>query len=251
MSSAQTLNDVIQQINTATSAAGVDITASVNSGRNGILLTDTSGSTSGNLVVSNGDSTNTATALGIAINSATTTDDSGSLHSQFVNQNTLLSSLNGGSGVALGTIKFTDTTGASATLNVTSSITTVGNLITAINALGLGIKAQVDANGDGISLVDTAHGSGSLTVAEGNSTTASDLHLLGGTTKQTINGQSTQVVTGSNVVSVAITSSDTLQTLISKINGAGHGHHGLGIQQRIVEHAVPIHSFQSRVGQRQ
>ena len=105
LSSAQTLSDVIQDINSAATAAGVGITASVNSGRTGLLLTDTTGSTGGNLVVSDADSNKTAESLGIAANVASSTFNSGSLHAQFVSQNTLLSSLNGGSGVGSGTCR--------------------------------------------------------------------------------------------------------------------------------------------------
>jgi flagellar hook-associated protein 2 len=223
LSSAQTLDDVIQDINTATAGAGVGITASVNQARNGIILTDTTGSTSGNLVVGDGDSTDTAEALGIATNSATSSVNSGSLHLQFVNQNTLLSSLNGGQGVPQGTLQITGTNGQKGTLNVNSSIKTVGQVITAINALGIGVTAQIDTNGDGISLVDTAHGSGTLSVTEGNNTTAASLHLLGAATTQTIGGKATQVITGSNVFTVAISSTDTLQSLITKINGLNAG----------------------------
>ncbi len=178
LASAQTLGDVIQDINTATAGADVGITASVNQARNGIILTDTTGSTNDNLVVSDGDSTKTAEALGIATNSATSSVNSGSLHLQFVNQNTLLSSLNGGQGVPQGTLQITGTSGQKGTLNVTNSIKTVGDLITAINALGVGVTAQIDTNGDGISLVDTSHGSGTLSVTAGSSTTAASLHLL-------------------------------------------------------------------------
>lgn len=223
LSGAQTLDDVVQDINSASKAAGVGITASINQARNGIQLTDTTGSTSGNLVVSDGDSTDTAEALGIATNSATSSVNSGSLHLAFVNQNTQLSSLNGGQGVAQGTFQITATNGQQATVNVGSSTQTVGELITAINASGIGVKAQIDPNGDGIELEDTAHGSGTLSVTEGDSTTASDLHLLGAATTQTIGGKSTQVVTGSNVFSVNISSTDTLQSLVTKINALNSG----------------------------
>lgn len=223
LSGAQTLDDVIQDINSAASQAGVGITASINQAQNGILLTDTTGSTSGNLVVSNGDSTDTATALGIATNSATTSVNSGDLNLAFVNQNTQLSTLDGGQGVPQGSFSITDTNGHTATLNVGSSISTVGDLITAINALGLGVKAQVDSSGAGIELVDTANGSGTLSVSDGSNGTAAALHLLNGSTTQTINGKSTQVVDGSNVYTVAINSTDTLQSLVTKINSLNSG----------------------------
>lgn len=217
LAGATTLGDVINDIN----SAGLGITASVNAGRNGIQLTDTTGSTASNLIVANADGTDSATALGIATNAATTSVNSGSLHLQFVTDSTTLASLNGGSGVGTGSFTITDSGGAKATVNVNSSITTVGELISAINNSGADVQASLDPNGDGIQIVDNAGGAGSLSIASATGSTAADLHLLGAESTQTIGGKSHQVVTGSNVVTVNITSADTLQTLIQKINSSG------------------------------
>ena len=70
LSGALSVDDVINEINTAAASAHVGITASLNSAGNGIQLTDTSGSTAHNLIVADGDSTTTAENLGIAVNAA-------------------------------------------------------------------------------------------------------------------------------------------------------------------------------------
>jgi len=85
-----TVGDVVKAINSQ--ATGV--TAAVNSARNGIVLTDTTGVSASNLIVANADGTNSATALGIAVNSAVTSVSSGSLARQQVSRGTLLSTLN-------------------------------------------------------------------------------------------------------------------------------------------------------------
>ena len=121
LSSAATLEDVIDDIN----ASAVGVTASVNSARNGIQLTDTTGATTSNLIVADGDSSQTAEKLGLATNAATNSVNSGSLHLQTVSQSTLLSSYNGGAGVEQGTFQLIDTNGQSATINVNSQINTV------------------------------------------------------------------------------------------------------------------------------
>lgn len=223
LSGAQSVDDVINDINTAAANAGVGITAAVNQAANGIQLTDTTGSTSGNLIVANGDSTDTATALGIAVNAAQNSINSGDLHLQTVSENTLLSSYNGGGGVGQGTFTITSTNGQSTTINLNSTFNTIGDVLNAINAAGIGVTAEINPTGDGIELVDTAHGSGTLQVTAGNGTTASDLHLTGGETTATVNGQSTQVINGSTTTTINISSTDTLQTLISKINDANAG----------------------------
>jgi flagellar hook-associated protein 2 len=219
LSSAATLEDVINKINTS----AIGVTASVNSARNGIQLTDTTGATASNLIITDGDSSQTAEKLGLAANTATNSVNSGSLHLQTVSLGTLLSSYNGGGGVEQGTFQLIDTNGQSATINVNSQINTVADLINAINATGLAIQAGINSTGDGIQLTDTAHGSGKLQVIAGNSTTAQDLHLLNPVTTPTIGDQPTQVVNGTTTYSINISSTDNLQNLIANINNLGSG----------------------------
>ena len=186
-------------------------------------MTDTTGASASNLIVADGDSSQTAESLGLAVNAAVTTQNSGDLGLKTVSEVTTLASLNGGGGVAAGTFSLTDTNGRSAQVTVDSQIRTVGDLIQAIDNAGLGIQAQINGSGDGIELVDTAHGTGTLQVQEGSSTTAGNLHILGAATTQTIAGQPTQVIDGSTTFQVAISATDTLQSLIAKINGLGAG----------------------------
>jgi flagellar capping protein FliD len=219
LSHAQTVDDVIAAIN----AAGIGIQARVNTARNGIQLTDTTSSTTSNLIVADGDAQQTAEKLGLAINFAVTTKNSGDLDRKTVSENTKLASLNGGAGIAAGSFTITDTSGHSAKVNVNSQVLSVGDLIQAIDNTGLSVQAQVNSTGDGIEIVDTAHGSGSLKVQEGSATTAGDLHILGAASTQTIGGQPTQVVDGATTFHVAISSTDSLQSLINKINGLDAG----------------------------
>jgi flagellar hook-associated protein 2 len=218
LASANTLGDVIQAINNA----GLGIHASVNAAQTGIQLTDTTGDTTSNLIVADADSAKTAEALGIATNSATTSVNSGSLHLQFINQNTALSNLNGGAGVATGSFQITDTNGVTVKVPITSNVKTIGDVIDAINNSGAAVTASINPNGDGIQIAAIGNGTGTLSVSSGSGgSTASDLHLLNTETAATVNGKNTQVVNGSNVTTIAISSSDTLQSLISNINNAG------------------------------
>ncbi len=220
LAAAQSLDEVIDQINT--SGQSINLSARVNDARDGILLTDTSGGV-GNLVIANGDVSNTADKLQLTANVAAATKNSGDLHQQFVSDNTLLSALNGGAGVASGNFKITDTAGNSATIDVGSSVQTVGDLLAAIGHTTLGVKAQINSTGDGITLIDTAAGSGNIIVAEGNSTTAKDLHLLATQTTKTIGGVPTKVIDGSTTTVVTLGATDTLQDLVTKINGLNAG----------------------------
>ncbi len=107
LSSAETVDDVLTAINNA----GLGVTASYNSARTGIALTDTTGSTTSNLIIANGDVTNTADKLGVAVNAATTSKQGNDLKQQLVSEATLLSALNGGAGVANGNFNITDNNG--------------------------------------------------------------------------------------------------------------------------------------------
>lgn len=219
LSNAKTIDDVLAAIN----GAGIGIRATVNSARNGIQLTDTTGGSAHNLIVADGDAQQTATKLGLVVDAAITTKNSGDLGRRTVSENTKLASLNGGSGVAAGSFTITDSTGRSAVVNVGSQVVTIGDLIQAIDNTGLSISAQVNDTGDGIEILDTAHANGPLQVQEGSSTTAGDLHLLGAASTQTIAGQPTQVIDGATTFHLAISATDTLQSLVNQINGLGAG----------------------------
>jgi flagellar capping protein FliD len=219
LASAETLDDVVAAIN----AAAVDIEASVNDARNGIKLVDTSGGT-GSLTVANGDGTNTADALRIAVNGAVGSVTSGTLDKQTVSRGTLLSSLGGGAGVAKGSIKVFGSNGASFTVNLSAStIQTVGDVIDKINTIATGVQARINETGDGILLIDTAEGGGTLRVEESGGRTAADLHIVGSATQAEVDGVPKSVIDGSTTFKVTLDADDTLTDLVSKINALGAG----------------------------
>lgn len=213
---AETLNDVISRINDA----GLGVQASINDARNGIVLIDSTGATASNLIVSSVDpGTETAESLGLVVDAAVTKVNSGDLHRQLVSQNTKLVALNGGAGVSNGTFTIVDTDGESAVLNLQDAASkTVGDLITQINQLGIGVSAEVNPTGDGILLVDTAGGSVSLQVIEGSGRTAADLRLLGEQTEIDLDGQPTKVIDGSMTLRIEFDGTLTLDDLVEQIN---------------------------------
>jgi flagellar hook-associated protein 2 len=227
LSGAETLQDVVDTINTAaaSAAAKVGIVASVNSAGDGIQLTDTSGGTQGSLTAADTqDGTTTATKLGIAGSSSTGVLVGSDLHLAAISGSTTLASLNGGAGVAQGTLIITDSGGTSDTLDLrNSNIQTVEDVVDAINRLKCNVHAQLDAGGDGIEIQDTAHGSGTLSVTEGNSTTAHDLHLLAPATTQTVDDTPTQVIDGSMTTTITLGATDSLSDLVTNINQSGAG----------------------------
>lgn len=221
LAGASSLSDVLNDINN--NDLGIKVNASINNAGTGIQLTDTSGGT-GNLTIANADSTDTATALGIAGTFTTSTAAvvGTNLQRQYISDNTQLSTLNGGNGVDVGTFTIENSAGTISQINLvtgsgtlTNTVTTIGGVINAINSQASGVKATLNANGNGILLTDTAGGSGKLTVENSNDTTASDLNIAGTATGTTIDGGFQKTIT--------VTSSDTLSTLQAKINDLGFG----------------------------
>lgn len=209
LSNATSVSDVINTIN----SANAGVTASLNNAGDGIQITDTSGGT-GSLVIADGSTGSAATDLHLAGTFSSGTANSGNLQLQYVNENTSLSSL----GVTKGKFRITDSTGASAVINLTgNNINTVGDVINQINSSGLGVTASINQNGDGILLTDTAQGGTPMKVQEDGSTTAASLGLL-----QTASSAGANI-DGSFEKQVNISSTATLQDVANAINNANVG----------------------------
>lgn len=221
LSSAVTLQDVIETINA--SAAGV--TAQLNSSKTGIEIRDTTGETGGSLTIADADGNNAATKLGIAGSVAADFIDSKSLNRQFVTRNTELSDFNQGSGVQLGSIQFTDTAGATSSLNLaTLAPKTLGEVVDAINGLTASIEARINDAGDGLVIVDQAGGSGSLSVVDnGNGLSAQQLGIAGTGTSQTVGGSTETAIDGSQTIRITTTATSTVASLAEEINALTDG----------------------------
>ncbi len=88
----------------------------------------------------------------------------------------LLSTLNGGVGITLGTVRVTDSSGSSANVDL-SGAADVRDVLNAFNNSGLDVRAQLNDAGNGIDLIETE--GGSLTVADISGTGAAQLGLTG------------------------------------------------------------------------
>ncbi len=87
----------------------------------------------------------------------------------------LLTSLNGGSGVATGTVEFTCCDNSTIQLDF-SGAQTLQDVIDLISAED-NLSAEIDAGGTGIVIMDTTGGTGTLAVTDVSGATAADLHL--------------------------------------------------------------------------
>jgi flagellar hook-associated protein 2 len=244
LSQAETLAEIVAAINDQ----AVGVTASINEARNGIVLTDTTGATASNLIVADGDASETATALGIVVDDAVTSINSGTLGRQLIGRATLLSSLNGGKGVDIADILIVDSSGTSGAVDLNTpgnNAKTIGDVIDRINALTTAdVEARINDTGDGILLIDNAGGEGTLQVKEvGNNTTAADLRLLGTGVEQEIDSVLTQVIDGTSRVTVDLADLEEEGAgiqLSSLNNGAGVSQGAFRITDRSGNTAVIV-----------
>lgn len=110
-----------------------------------------------------------------------------------------LSELNGGSGVARGKIKITDSAGATATIDLSRAVT-LDDVIEAINTDGT-IKATATVSGDHLEITDGAGGIGELTITNDvGFTTATELGIAA---SDSDDGQADGVITGGNIVKIS------------------------------------------------
>jgi flagellar hook-associated protein 2 len=230
LSGAETLAEVIAAFN----AQAVGVTASVNSARNGIVLTNTTGGSASNLIVADGDATDTATALGIVADDAASAVNSGTLNRQQISRATLLSSLNGGKGIDLADFVIVDSSGATGAVDLNTASNeakTIGDVIDRINAMTTAdVEARINDTGDGILLIDNANGAGELEVKEvGANTAAADLRLLGTGVEKQVGGATKQVIDGTSqrtidLADLEVASTQTrLGALAAQINSLDAG----------------------------
>ena len=204
-SGAETLRDIMELIEAESDSLGINVSLD-RTGR-GLQITQ-AGAATGTITISDvGDST-LATDLGLE---GSGTEITGSnLQRQYIRENTLLSELNNGLGVGSGTLTITDSSGLSRDVNLsTGSFKTVKDVLDAINGSAVNVKAQINATGDGIEIVDTAGGDQNLKI-ESSGSIGERLNLIGDT--------STGVIDGSFEYTLETGSSTSLDDLISRIN---------------------------------
>jgi flagellar hook-associated protein 2 len=210
------VSDIIAAINAGTSGA---VIASLNATGTGLVLTDTTGGTQNLIVEGDG-----ATALGLATAPGGVAGASVAgqrLQHRYVAGATLLSTLAGGSGIGTGAFEITNSNGQRFTVNVSASVRTVADLIGQINGAGAGVRARINDRGDGILLEDSLEQPGTIRirVADTSGTVARSLNLAG----EAPGPGGENRIDGSFERTIDVAATDTLDSLVSKINGANVG----------------------------
>lgn len=210
------VQDILDAFNNHPSGA---FSARLNSTGTGLEIRDLTGG-SGNLIIAG----QTAESLGIATDPAgvaAATVSGANLQHQYMTSSTTLASLRAGQGVGTGTFRITDSTGATAQVNVDANIKTFDDLIKLINSRGTRIRARMNDTGDGILLYEDAAGAGSskIKVQDESGSVAANLNIAG----EAEGTGADNVIDGSFEKKVTFEATDTLQQIADKINAAGVG----------------------------
>ena len=174
ITSSMNLGNVISAINNASS----NITASINSSGNGITITDTSSVIKNSLIIGEVDGGTTASNLGIF------GKKDGNIEGVDLNATlskaTLISELNGGQGLNLGSISIVNGAAASAAVSL-SSATTIGEVISIINGAASGtVTASINSAGNSLQIISKNSSTVAIVNNIGTDTTAEQLGIGGG-----------------------------------------------------------------------
>lgn len=249
------ISQIIEEIQQET---GGRIAVSLNQSKNALVLTDTVGG-SGNLIVT-GDA---ADDLGIGTDPGGVSSDSttGSrVQRQYISEGTKLTQLVP-QGVGAGSFTISDSTGLTATINISANDTTFGDIIDAINdtqvnGVRLGVQARINDNGDGIIVeaidpppvdpdddnptpVDPTTGTLAVTIADVTGNVAKLLNLAG--SAENPEELSTNVIDGSFERVIQIEPTDTLDQIVEKVNNAG-----APVKVSVIDDGAPISPYRLR-----
>jgi flagellar hook-associated protein 2 len=214
-SAAHTLRDVVDLIN----ASDLAIRARFNASGNGIEIVDES---NGSGPIEIHDITGSLAAdlgiEGVFDANDNSTVNSGNLQAQYISRSTLLSSLNAGRGITLGSIRITDSTDAVYNVDLPANLRTVGEVVDAITrGTPASLHARINDNGDGIIVTDESSGSKALTIIDVSGRAAAGLRLAGSARS----GEN--FIDGSYETRIEIGAGDTLNDLARKVNLSGIG----------------------------
>jgi len=219
--------DMLARLEEDSKVGGVkQISATLNERGTGIQVTDlTSGGSTLRITGTTG--LDTATALGISTGASGVAGQGvtgTNAQRKYISRATSLNTLNGGKSVGTGEFRITDSAGTSANINISDSVTTVGELIDLINSRGLKVRAEVNANGDGVVIGESLTGGETaglqkIKVEDVGGTIAKKLNLVGVASGTGLLNK----VDGSLERTVTLGATDTLQQVMDKINNAKAG----------------------------
>lgn len=228
--------EILEEIGTAT---GGKVTAALSASGTSIVLTDTTGG-GGSLIVEGAGAEQLGVSTG-ASGVASSTVTSARQQHRYIDSSVLLSSLNAGRGIGTGSFEIFDTTGRRATVSIDADSRTIGDVVSEINSRGLDVRARINDNGDGIVIepINPSQTGGlKIKVSDLNGTVARSLNLAGEASGTGVEN----FIDGSFEKTVELAATDTLDTLVTKINNGG-----LGVLASVINDGSPAAPFRLRL----
>ena len=206
-----TLDGLVRAINTAATAAGVNVSLEISDSGRSLVARDPSSGIADISISGDG-----ATALGLAGTNRASILRGKDLDRSHISYGTLLSSLSFGKGVGTGVFKITDSSGDSASIDVGSDAVTMYDVMSEINSRGLLVEARMNDTGDGLILVDTNTGTpvNPLKVVDTSGSVARGIGILGTATA------AGEDINGALEATVDLDVTDTLNDVVGKLNAA-------------------------------
>lgn len=228
VSNQDSLDQIAAAIQNASGSVGNSpkLQVAINSKGTGLSFVDATAG-SDNLTITGTNGADTAVSLGISTGAAGTTNasvDSGNLQRQYISKATLVTALNAGKGIGTGTFRITDSSGTVSVVDIADDTKTVGDLLDEINSRGLKVKAQINAQGDGIEIVENVgtEGAGAvkIKIEDATGSVAKNLDIA---KESTAVGTGNNKIVGTGERTIALTATDSLSDIATKINSASAG----------------------------
>lgn len=211
LSGATTLQQVIDAINDDAKARGLALEAGYDANGTRVVVSSLDGTTP----ITISDLSGTLGAQLGLVGSGPTLKGA-NVQRQYIAENTAIAALNDGRGLTLGAIQLTDSLGRVATVNLNDgTVKTLADVISKLNAAGVGVKASINSTGDGLLIEDTAGGAGSLKIKDESGASAIGLNIAGEFAGKLANGSYER--------NFAVSSATTLQQLVDQINATSAG----------------------------
>lgn len=215
LSSAQTVSELVEMVQDQIAQSSIQVDFGLDPSGSSLQLINLNSSNFQTLSVSG----ELASALGLEKIVLGDMLTGSNLELQYVTQSTRLSDMNYGRGIGSGSFRLTDSTGATATVQIGKDVESLYEVMKLINTRGLEIRAEINANGDGLELIDTTSETGSVAVSKMkvddlSGTVASGLRIAG--ESETAGG----VIAGSYSINVDLDPTDTIDDLITKLEEA-------------------------------
>lgn len=215
LSAAETVSELVQMVQDQIAQSSAQIEFGLDASGSSLRVKDLNLSNSQTLSIGG----ELASQLGLDAIVVGNTITSSNLELQYVTQSTRLSDMNYGRGIGTGSFRLTDSTGATATVQVGKDVESLYEVMKLINTRGLEIRAEINENGDGLELIDTTSETGSVAVSKMkvddlSGTVANGLRLAG--EAETVGGR----IDGTYSINVDLDPTDTIDDLISKLEDA-------------------------------